>query len=285
MILVTGVTGLIGRATAECLLDQGIALRGLARDAAKAADLRARDMEFVPGNMLDSEDMAKATAGVTAALLVTPNDQRQLEMEQVFARAAANSGVRHLVKISSIRAAADARAPFPASHFQSEESIRSLGMRWTMLRANFFLQNLLMYAPSIARSGTFTLPLGAAGIGMIDARDVAEIAARKLLDSGCMCASHDISGRELLDCHAVAARMSAVLGREIRYLEQTPADFRIFMQKVVPDPWRVNAMCDLFADIANDPLGPLTDETEQLLGRKPRSVEQFVADYAKAFMP
>jgi len=283
MILLTGVTGLVGRATAEFLLDRGVAFRGLARDAEKAAALSSRGMEWVQGDMLDAADMARATRGITSALLVTPNGQRQLEMERIFARAAADAGVRHLVKISTIRATADATAPFPRTHFQSGEFIKTLGMRWTLLRANFFLQNLLVYAPSISRTGTFTLPVGRIGIGMIDARDVSEIAARSLLDDGRESGGHDLSGPELLDFFAVAERMSSVLGREIRYIEQSAEEFRAFLEKIIPNPWQVNAMCALFAEIANQALGPVTDDAERLLGRKPRPLESFAADYARAF--
>jgi len=283
MILVTGVTGLIGRAAAEFLLDRGVSFRGMARDAAKAADLSERGMEFIQGDMLAAADIGRAARGITSALLLTPNGRNQLEMERTFARAAAESGVLHLVKISTIRATEDARATFPRTHYQSEEYIKSMGLRWTMLRPNFFMQNLLAYAPAITRNGVFTMPVGKVGIGMIDARDVAEIAARSLLDSGPQSASHDLSGPELLDFFAVAQRMSAVLGRGIKYIEQSPADFRAFLETIIPDPWQVNAMCELFADIAHHPLGPPAEDTERLLGRKPRSIETFVTDYAGRF--
>lgn len=283
MILVSGVTGLIGRATAEYLLDQGVAFRGLGRDSSRAADLSGRGMEFVSGDMLSADDMAKATRGISSALLLTPNSKRQREAERTFVRAAAQAGVGHLVKISTIRATADARAPFPITHFQSEEFIKSTGMRWTMLRPNFFMQNLLAYAPAIAKTAAFTMPVGKVGIGMIDARDVAEIAARVLLTTDPASASHDLCGPELLDFYTVADRMSAVLGREIHYVEQSPDDFRAFLEKIIPDPWQVSAMCALFAEIANQPLGPPTDDAERLLGRKPRPLETFVADYAEKF--
>ena len=280
MILIAGATGLIGRAASEFLLDQGIAVRGLARDAEKAAGLREKGMEYFQGDMLDAADLAKATRGVTAALLVTPNGQRQLEMERNFARAAADAGVQHLVKISTIRATRDATATFPRAHFQSEEFIRSLGMRWTMLRSNFFFQNLLTYRTSIAKSGMFALPVGRIGIGMIDARDVAEMAARCLLDTDSKSAGHDVSGPELLDFYTVAERMSAVLGRKIRFVEQTPAEFRALLEQVIPNPWQVNALCELFSELANQALGPVTDDSARLLGRAPRRLESFVADYS-----
>ena len=95
MILLTGVTGQVGRITADILQDRGVEFRGLARDAEKAAQLRNQGMDVVQGDLLNAADMAAATRGITSALLVTPNGRQQLEMERVFAEAAANEGIGH----------------------------------------------------------------------------------------------------------------------------------------------------------------------------------------------
>ena len=50
-------------------------------------------------------------------------------------------------------------------------------MDWTFLRPNYYMQNMLMYVGSIARTNSFALPLGAAKTAMIDSRDVGEVAA------------------------------------------------------------------------------------------------------------
>ncbi len=283
MILLTGVTGQVGRVTADILQDRGVEFRGLARDAEKAAQLRNQGMEVVQGDLLNAADMAAATRGITSALLVTPNGRQQLEMERVFAEAAVQAGVGHLVKISTIRATADATAPFPMIHYQSEEFIKSLGMRWTMLRANYFMQNFMMSTQSIVNNSYFELPFAKAKLGFIDARDVAEIAAKCLLDTGLDSGIHDISGPEALDFNAVAMRMSGVFGRKIRYIDQSPADFRALIEKVIPDQWHVNALCALFSEIANQALGPITGDAEQLLGRTPRTLDSFLHDYFHVF--
>ena len=54
--------------------------------------------------MLNTDDMEKATTSISSALLLTPNGKRQLEAERTFVRAAADAGVGHLVKMSTIRA-------------------------------------------------------------------------------------------------------------------------------------------------------------------------------------
>lgn len=283
MILLTGVTGLTGRAAAEVLLGKGVAFRGLTRDPGKAADLGDRGVELVQGDLLDAADIRRAMEGIQSALLVTPNCEKQLKMERILAQTAAESGVGHLVKISTIRATPEATAPFPATHYRSEEFIKSLGLRWTMLRANFFMQNFLTQAKSIAGSDSFSLPLGSVSFGMIDARDVGEMAAHALMQDRPESGSHDLSGPEMLDCRAVARRMSAVFGREIRYAEQSIDDFRSAIEKVIPIPWQVNALCAQFREMARNELQASGSEAGRLLGRPPRSLDLFLQDYAMAF--
>jgi uncharacterized protein YbjT (DUF2867 family) len=283
MILLTGITGKVGGAAAGFLLHQGIPFRGLARDPEKAAGLEGPGVEILRGDLLDADDVQKATRGISSALLVTPNGRSQLEMERRFARIAADSGVGHLVKISTIRATPDTSATFPRIHHQSEEFIKSLGVRWSMLRANFFMQNFLMCAGSICANDEFSLPLGRTPLGMIDTRDVAEIAVRRLLDTGTESASHDISGPEWLNCDEVASRMSAVLGREIRYIDQDLSDFRALMERVIPDPWHVDALCRQFEENATRELVADAGDTTRLLGHAPRTLDSFLRDYSESF--
>ena len=54
MILLTGITGNIGGATARALLQKGVHFRALVRDLAKAAPWAAQGVELVQGDLEDS---------------------------------------------------------------------------------------------------------------------------------------------------------------------------------------------------------------------------------------
>jgi uncharacterized protein YbjT (DUF2867 family) len=284
MILLTGVTGRIGGAAAKFLSKHDTAFRCLAREPAKLQQLSSSSVELMQADLLQPDTLTTALNGVSAVLLVTPNGQSQLEMEKNLAAAAAAAGVKHIVKISSAEALPGVTAPFPQIHLKSEDYIRSLDIRSTMLRPNFFTQNLLMYSQAIANADSFTLPLGDARTAMIDARDVGVIAARCLMDlNGKESASYELSGPELLDFDQVADRMSKVLGRQISYVRQSHADYRAFLGKVIPNPWHVNAVCELFENIADGSLETIVPGTEALKGAALCSLSQFVEDYSAAF--
>ena len=87
----------------------------------------------------------------------------------------------------------------------------------------------------------------------------------------------------MLNCREVALRMSAVFGREIHYQEQSMEDFRDTIEKFIPVPWQVNALCAQFREMARNELQATGSEAGRMLGRAPRSLDLFLQDHATAF--
>ncbi len=159
MILLTGATGRVGKAAAAELLHARACRLGLCADADQV-EHRATVSRAV-GDFTDPDSVARAVKGVTRALIVMGNHPDQAMLEQRFATVAAEAGVAHLVKVSSMEAAPDATAALPKNHFETEQHIAGLNLNWTFLRPNYYMQNMLMYAASVSRISSFALPLGA----------------------------------------------------------------------------------------------------------------------------
>ena len=282
MILLTGATGRVGKAAATELLSQGVPFRAFIRDADKFEHAGDGD-EVVVGDFTDPDSVARAMQGVTRALIVMGNHPDQAELEQRFATVAADAGVAHLVKVSSMEAGPDAKAVLPKNHFETEQHIAALKLDWTFLRPNYYMQNMLMYAASVSRASSFALPLGTAKTAMIDARDVGRVAARVLSEDGHEKQTYRLTGPELLTFHDVAAQMSTVLQRSIKYIEQTPEAFREVLGQFIQSPWQLDAVCELFGEIAAGSLDEQTPAVETLLERSPTSFTAFVQEIAGAF--
>lgn len=284
MILLTGATGRVGSAAARALLRAEIPFRVLVRDPGKLG-IDGEVIEVVQGDLGDPEAVEQALAGISRALIVMGNHPDQSRLERQFATLAGNAGVSHLVKVSSMEAAPDATAILPKNHYGTEQHIASLGMDWTVLRPNYYMQNMLMYSGSIARTNSFALPLGDAKTAMIDARDVGEVAAVVLTTEGHAGQTYRLTGPELIDFYEVAARMSAVLDRPLSYVAQSPEAFREVLGQFIQSAWQLDAVCELFAEIAAGSLEEQTSTTADLLGRPAVSLNTFTQQFAGAFAP
>jgi uncharacterized protein YbjT (DUF2867 family) len=282
VILLTGVTGKTGGETAKQLLAKGVKIRAIVRNAAKAEDLKAAGVELVVGDIGDAAVVRQALQGVEKAMLVLPNGKTQQANEQQFTDLAKAAGVKHLVKMSSMEAVPHAETPIPKAHWAVEEYIRASGIPWTMVKPNFFMQNLLGSANSIKTQKKFSLPMGEGTTGMADIRDIAAVCVEVLTGQGHAGKSYEITGPEVLTFHDVAARFSEVLGEKIEYVPMPMDQFRTRMTGVL-EPWHLDAVCGLFREIAEIGLDHTTDTFRQLMGREPRSVTQFVRDHIAVF--
>jgi len=282
MIFLTGVTGKIGGETAKQLIKKGANLRALVRDEAKAADLKAAGVELVVGDIADVDAVNKGMDGAEKAFLLLPNGEQQEANEKQFTDLAVAAGVKHLVKMSSMEAVADAETPIPRAHWAVEEYIRASGIDWTMVKPNFFMQNLLGSAGSIKEQRKFFLPMGDGKTGMADARDIGAVCAEVLTGDGHIGQSYEITGPEILTFYDVADRFSQVLGEKVEYV---PMPMEMFREKVagILLPWHLNAVCELFREIAEIGLDHTTNTFKELIGREPISCKQFIEDHVALF--
>ena len=284
MILLTGATGRVGSAAAKALARANIPFRALVRDPDKVA-FDPDAAEIVQGDLNDPGVVEQALQGVSRALIVMSNHPDQAKLERQFASLAADAGVSHLVKVSSMEAAPDATATLPKNHYDTEQHIASLGVDWTFLRPNYYMQNMLMYAGSIARTNSFALPLGTAKTAMIDSRDVGEVAAVVLTGEGHAGQAYRLTGPAMMDFHEVAARMGTVLERPVSYVAQSPEAFREVLGQFIQSVWQLDAVCELFAEIAAGSLEEQHSTTADLLGRPAVGLETFTRQFAGAFAP
>ena len=283
MILFTGLTGAVGTEIIRLLPEYGLPVRGLLRNPAKADVLRAAGVEVAHGGLQDARAVHNALQGCEQAFLLMANCREQLELEKSFVDAARAAGVRHIVKMSANGADTASPALLKRFHGEVEAHIRQSGLRHTIVRPNFFMQNMVHIAASIVAQDSFALPMDAAQVGIIDVRDVAHFILSVLSQPAPADAVHEITGPELLSFHDIARQLSEVMGREIRYLDTPAAEFRQSLRHWVPDDWYVENVSALFELIAQGQGALLNDVYTQVTGRAPTPLRRFFQDYAAAF--
>ena len=285
MILFTGLTGKVGAAIVELLPEFGVQARGLVRDRGKAAALEAAGVEVAVGDLGDAAAVGAALEGCEKAFLLMANGPRQLELELGFIEAAQRAGLGRLVKMSANGADSASAAALKRFHGDAEERLRTSGLPYTVIRPNFFMQNLLWMAAEIAAQDSFSMPMGQGRVGIIDVRDVARFVLTVLTQPGHENKTYEITGPELVSFHDIARQLSAATGRTIRYIDIAPEAFRRVLAQWRPDDWQVEAVAQLFALIAQDQGALVNDVYRQATGREPSPLRQFFQDCAPAFAP
>jgi uncharacterized protein YbjT (DUF2867 family) len=264
-------------------MGRGLPLRAIVRNEEKAKAFKDGGIHLVVGDAGDEATLATAMAGITTALLIMPNSERQAALEERFVDKAKAAGVKRIVKMSSMEAVPGAKAVIPATHVRVEAYIRASGLAWTMIRPNFFMQNLLGNGRTIKDQGTFSLPCGQGKTGMSDTRDIGAVIAAVLSGNGHDGKSYELTGPELLSFADVAKRFSDVLGKPVTYIDQPMSEYHAHLSKFLTNTWHLNAVCELFGEIAQGGLNTTTDTIKRILGREPTSLKQFILDHIAVF--
>ena len=146
------------------------------------------------------------------------------------------------------------------------------------------MQNVLAQAPAIAKTSSFGSAAGKGRSGLVDARDVAAVAAGiAAAPAGHVGKTYWLTGPALISNYDVAGVLSTLLGRTITYRELTFEENKdVMIRAGVPEQIaQMNAQA--FSLTADGDAEWVTEDVPSLLGRPARSFRQFAADYAAAF--
>lgn len=235
MIVVTTPTGDIGHQLLHTLLDSGRGeeLRVIVRDPAKLPDAVRERVDVVPGPHGDADVVDRAFAGADAVFWVVPPDSRAPSLDVAYsgftrpaAAAFARHGIGHVVGVSALGRGTPVagRAGLVTASLAVDDLIAGTGVAYRALANPSFMDNLLREKDSIRDEGVFTGTAAAdRGAPSAATRDIAAAAARLLLDrSWTGTGSVAVLGPENLSADDMAAVMSDVLGRSVRYERQSP---------------------------------------------------------------
>lgn len=272
MILVTGATGTVGSRVLRELL-------GLGAPVCAGVHARPLEVEGVEAHAIDfdrPETLPTALEGVEAAFLASYATRH----EQALVPAAVHTGVERIVKLSAWQAD---REEFVVGrwHREVERAIKRSGLAWTFLRPNSYMQNVVtVMGETIRNEGAIYDSVGDARISHVDTRDVAATAARVLTEPGHDGRTYELSGPETLTHHDLAATLTRVLGRPIRYVPIDDEAYRHGCLQAGMANWEADAYVDLNRYYRTGKASAVTDGVRQLTGREPGSVEAYCRDIA-----
>ncbi|MFI9462908.1 SDR family oxidoreductase [Streptomyces xiamenensis] len=275
MIVVTGATGSIGRELVRRLDEAEVPFRALVRDEARG---EALGCPYVVGDFDRPETLEAAFAGADRLLLNSAGaiplaegegPQPMIRQQNDAIDVARAAGISRVVKISVLRPAEGAGLSVGA-HWEIERHLKASGLEWTILQPSAFLQNMVTGDGGMAAEGRIAGPYGAGRVAYIDAYDIAASAAVPLTGEVGAGRTYVLTGPEALTHGEIAERLG------ITYHDVPPAQAAAGLRaNGLPERF-VAELLALWADMAAGGLADLTEDVQELTGRRPRTLEEFL---------
>ncbi len=283
-ILVTGATGNIGSLLVPRLLAKGSKVRALVYDESKAQALRDQGVEVFVGDFTDDAVLDQAMAGADKVFSLTPPNQDQVEQANAITAAAQRSPEKpHVVRQSVAKSSTSAPTPISAQHGEIDVVLRASGLPVTFLRPHFFMQTTLMGANIVRDQGIIYHAMGAGKLGMIDARDIADVAAEVLTTDGHVGKGYTLTGPESISFDQLAEQLSEALGKDVKAVNVPVDAAKKSMTDMGFPEWAAGAFADYFVAYSNNYGDYFTDDVKNITGHSARRYKEFAADHASAF--
>lgn len=275
-VLVTGAAGMVGIHTCQELSKNGWQVRALIRDPAKAAmALGQLPVEFRVGDVRDATTLRSSLSGCgavihLAAIAIEKKGESYRESNTAATErlisAARGENVHRVIFMS--QNGADSRSPYPflRSKGVAQDSIKTSGLRWTVLRPSVIfgpedqfvnvLGRLIRLTPKI-----FPLPGGgSARFQPIAADDVARVVRLSLEKKETVHQSYDLGGAVPLTLYQMTERILIAMGIHRKLIPVPVKALRPIVaiaQRLLPNPPVTLGLLDLLAldnTVANNAL-------------------------------
>jgi len=273
MLLITGATGHIGAAVLQQLLKTTAAsqLAGLVRDPAKATDLQAQGISIRQGDYRDPASLERAMQGIDKVLLVSGGgDDDGLQQHYNVVDAAKKAGVRCIAYTGRVlKDPATLVNQLMVRHFQTEDYIKASGLNYVLFRNILYMDVVpLFVGPQVLESGIH-LPAGEGRVSFALRSDMGEAIANVLAEGDCENRTYSFTNVESYSFAEVAAALSELSGKDVRYTAIDDATFATQMKaRGVPDQ-QIQFTLGFLTDIRNGQESAVSPELEQALGHAP----------------
>lgn len=283
MIVITGATGNLGKATINFLLKKGVPaanISALVRDEAKAADLKSQGVNLKIGDYDNYSSLVAAFKGAEKLLLISGSDiVNRIKQQENAVKAAKEAGVKHILYTSFERKDETDASPIALvakAHIDTEKNVKESGIPYTIFRNNIYTDMLPMFlGEKVFDTGVF-LPAGNGKVAFVTRLDMAEAIANVLTTSGHENKMYRFSNTEYVTFQDIADTLTSIAGKTVPYTSPSAEVYTETLTKAgVPGEY-VGVFAGFAGAMRQGEFEATHSDLEKLLGRKPTTVTQYL---------
>ncbi|MFN7090505.1 MAG: SDR family oxidoreductase [Allorhizobium sp.] len=289
--LVTGASGQLGQRVVHHLLEtSGVAAGDIiaaSRKPEQLADLAAKGVLVRRVDFDDAASMEAAFAEAEKVLIISTDTLdrpgHRLVQHRAAVAAAEKAGVAHLL-YTSMPEPVNSALLFAPDHEGTEAAIEASSVpAWTILRNNWYFENVMMSAGPALASGHWYSAAGDGKVAHISRDDIGRATAAALVAADKEKTVYTLTGSSSYTHREMASLISAAAGKEIAVID-VPVEGLVqgMVGAGLPEPVaRVFASIDTM--VGNGGLARITGDFKTLTGTEPQSFESWVESQAEAF--
>ncbi len=298
-ILVTSAAGHTGIPATLQLLDYGFPVRAFVRRYDhRAKRLEDAGAEIFVGDLYSVADMRRAMSGVRRAYHCSPTQTNGLHFGAVFAIAAQEAKLEHVVMLTQWTAEANHPSVVTRETWMNEQLLKHLpNTTLTVINVGWFAENYFMgVLETVAQLGIWPMPLGDGDVkknAPPSNNDIAAAAVAALVDPSTHAGNtYRPTGPELLSPNEMAAIMGKVLGRKVKY-QDTPesmvmkalisqgfpatmvAQLIIYAEEYRRGTFAINAPNNVVQDLTGQQAEDFETITRRVVAERPEALQTF----------
>jgi NAD(P)H dehydrogenase (quinone) len=280
-IAIAGATGRVGSALINLLSSDLVNVIALTRrpDAAKLPKgVTATAIDFdQPKTITD------ALRGADRLFISHGSSPQQVANEIALIDGAVAAGIKHVTKLSAM---GPATRLYPLVwHMEIEAHLSRQPIASSVLRPSAFADILGRRAGAQVSTGSWTGAAGNGRVNFIDTRDVAAAARITLLDDVYPESQrvYHLTGPRAWTMPQIAEELSNLLGHSVVYKNRSPDEERAALLAAGLSPFVTDLLLGLDQMFRESVIGETTSTVEELTGKPPRTLQQWLIENIEVF--
>jgi NAD(P)H dehydrogenase (quinone) len=283
MILVTGATGNLGKATINSLLNKGIAVNDitvLLRDKTKAAEFKSKGIQVKVGDYDDFESLKSAFQGADKLLLISSSSDiaHRFEQHKNVINAARETDVKHIIYTSFDMK--DLHQSIMGEevqyHAHTAEYLKQIAIPYTLMDNTMYADMIPFLSGKDILNNGISIPAGDGKTPFLPITEMAEANAVVLTTPGHENKEYIIAAETAFSFSEIADLLSDILGKTIGYNQPEVSSYiaRLVQEGFPEDD--AAYLARFGKAIAKGEFDTQKSDVKQLLGRSPIGLKDFL---------